>query len=256
VWTAPAALEHALDRAVLLQVPRLFPVASAQLAASHRVVERAEDGLTVTVEIAVTHQSLLAMVAERLARAGLDLSHAAAAGDSMTPPHRFVRTDEGVRSPTDRGWTVLERAMAISAAALVMGLIVAWTVQSTRERNAWATALAAADAASIPAERSSRQLLSLLTPAQSLLREATQPTAGAALSALTSQVPGDSWVSHWEWRPEATTVHVFTSNAAALTALLDASELTARVQLQSATPAPGLPGIEQAKYQLAIEVQP
>ena len=62
-WTAPAALEHVLDRAVGLQVPRLFPVASSQLAASHRIVERSEDGQTVTVEIAAAHQSLLAVIA-------------------------------------------------------------------------------------------------------------------------------------------------------------------------------------------------
>jgi hypothetical protein len=171
-------------------------------------------------------------------------------------PHRFVHADDGTRSSAGHSWTIVERGMAVSAAALLLGVVVVWTVQSSRERDAWATALATADAASIPAERSSRQLLSLLTPAQSLLQEATRPTAGAALSALTSQIPGDSWVSHWEWRPDATTVHVFTSNAAALTAQLDASEMTARVQLQSATPAPGLPGIEQAKYELAIEAQP
>jgi hypothetical protein len=256
-WTAPAALEHALDRAVALQVARLFPVAGAQLCWSHRVVDRSEDGLNITIEIAATHQSLLAGFSERLSSAGLCLEHAESAEEHGQPAaHRFVQTVGRARSAAGSSWTALERGLAGSAATLVLGLIVVWTVQTAREREAWANALATADAASIPAERSSRKLLSLLTPAQSLIQEATRPSAGAALSALTSQIPGDSWVSHWEWRPDATNVHVFTSNAADLTALLDSSEMTTGVQLQSAAPAPGLPGIEQAKYQITLGGQP
>lgn len=257
-WTAPAALEHASGRAVAYQIPRLFPVASTQLCWAHRVVARSEDGLTLTIEIAATHAALLTGISDKLSRAGLRLSHAQSIEETADqPPHRFLPAAGRVDvAHASKAWTLAERALAGSAAVLLLGLIVAWTVQSAREREAWADALAAADAASVPAERSSRKLLSLLTPAQSLLQEATRPTAGAALSALTSQIPGDSWVSHWEWRPESTTVHVFTSNAAQLTALLDSSEMTKRVQLQSASPAPGLPGIEQAKYQISLGGHP
>ncbi len=250
----PASIGSALGSAVALQLPRLFPLRADTIVHDYRVLEPESTTETLTIEIAAVRRDLIEGIVIALHECGLAVDQIVLRDASGQSRHRFLSARLRRALTPGAAWSPTEKRLGVSAVALALAVAAVPFVQMQRERAAWAETLAAADAASIGAVKASETLVSLLNPAQAIVDLSTAPTAGQAMATLSVALPTDSWLAQYEWQPGSVRVRSLTPDASKLIDELSAAPLASTTRLVSATPASGIPGMEDVQLEVSAEL--
>ena len=191
----PAAVERELDRAIELHLERELPLPRERVCVDWKVIGRNRQHQRIVVSLLVVHREHVDRVLGRVTECGLRpirIGVAGTAGDivgNVLP--RRVRPEQLRLTPLDRRLMGAAVGLAVLTLAVIGGQWMYERVEVGRE-------LQRTSGLATTAETVSRQLTNNSAAAAALVNIMAKPDAVDVLTALTANVPRDSWAYELE----------------------------------------------------------
>jgi hypothetical protein len=188
--TLPEGVERDLERVITLQLERESPIPPERVCVEHLITERLKQDRRIGVEVLIVHRERLEKLRDlvrawglRPMRIGVERS-----GQVIGNFLGNKAASQAMRA------TRIDRRLAAAGGALAVScaLVIGW--QWGYERLEVGRELRKVAVHAANADKLFRQLASAASPGEALVRTMEQPDALDMLTALTNQVPADSWV--------------------------------------------------------------
>jgi general secretion pathway protein L len=193
--TLPVSAERNLDQIIWLQLERESPMPLERVSVDYRTGKRSRTDRTIEIELLIVQRDRIERVRE-LARAwGLRLMRIGVGVEANGVNGNFLRArDTSGRLQLTRTDSRLTFAAALLTVLYVLLLGVQWGY----ERFQVGRELQRLEAPATAADHLARQLQVNAAPAQALAKMIRQPDALDLLTALTQDIPRDSWLYELE----------------------------------------------------------